>query len=227
MNILIITAIVVGVIGIGVYAYISNRKRHEAMADLALKQGWTALATTPLALSQYLPHYLLNDGQNPRYDMAYQAVTNGSTQTFFQHQYTTYNEVYDQQTQTMRREAETHTFTIVNATLAKPQPSVMLLHHSLLSKLANFSDTRGMQRVQLEGDFNKSFDTYMLPDQQVEALSLLTPDVMVLLMDGLKGASAEFNGTSISASLEGKYLDAERILPLLSQVDTIVKKINL
>lgn len=226
MSVLVFVVVFVAVIGLFAYGIVAKRKREQAMAAFAAKQGWSALGNDPASLSQYLPAYLLNRGQNPVYDMAYRATIEGTGLTFFQYEYTEYHEEYDPQTHTMERRAQQFYFTVLQAPLAHPQPTVVLLHHTLLGKLADIGEHSGLTRLTLEGDFNKDFDTYMAPNGQVETLSLLTPDVMELLQAGDTKASLSIGGQSLSMSVETSNLSPNTIMPLLQYVSAIVKKVD-
>jgi len=158
--------------------------------------------------------------------MAYRAVIDGVTIVFFQYQYTEQQMEYNAESHTEEQRSVTYTFTIINAEINKTVPAILLLHHSLLSKLASLGEHSGMQQLQLEGDFNKHFDCYITPNDQVNALSLLAPDVMAQLIDKLPDASVEFTGRSMGISLAAVLLEADKIGPLLNNTVSVVKSIE-
>lgn len=84
------------VIGFVIYYLVTiKKKRENAMAALAQKQGWTAVQNDPAALSQYLPGYIQNLGKKnygftniftstrASYDLAYQATVANHGVVFF------------------------------------------------------------------------------------------------------------------------------------------------
>lgn len=238
MGILFTIAVFAAVIGAVVYGIMTKRKREKAMAAYAMQQGWTALGNDAFTLNQYLPQYIQNQGQRTDYDMAYQATVNGVQLVFFQYSYTEYSGGGVQVSNNVSigigggsaqnsGASQTYTFTVVHAALTKNHPNLLLLHHTmLLTKLRNSIEGAGLQKLSLEGDFNDYFDTYIAPGTEVEALSLLTPDVMQMLVQNERGASLQFNGQSMMVSLETADLTPQTITPLLTGIASIVEKID-
>lgn len=224
-------------IALAVFGILQKKRREKAMADLAAQRGWTALGNSPATLGQYLPQYLQGLGQDGfgfrggftrtsvDYDMAYQAKVGGNDVVFFQYQYTEYYYDFDPQTGTQQERSETHYFIVLSAALVRTLPTILLLHHSFLSKLATFGEHTGLQSLSLEGDFNQHFDTYITPDSQVEALSLLTPDTMELVANAANGASMQIYGQAITLSFENKVLTPEVIQPVLDQMAKLIANI--
>lgn len=220
-----------------VYSFVAKRKREQAMAAYAAQHGWTALDNRAEVLQQYLPRYLQGLGQNgfsfqvgmsrttESYDMAYQAVIEGHQTVIFQYQYTEYYSTYDAATQQQQEQSTTHYFTVINTTLPVTLPTILLLHHNFISKLATMGDHNGLQAINLEGDFNKYFDMYITPNSQTEALSLLTPDTMELFVNIANGASAQISGESIVLTIENKYLTPQVIEPVLGGISKLFANI--
>jgi len=182
----IIIVIVIAFIGLITYGIISQRKRREAMQALASKNGWTPLSNDESTLLQYLPQYIQLLGQqsygfggytrtNSSYDMAYKAAIGSHTAVVFQYTYTEYHQSADPE---QSEQSTTTCFSILNISLPVVEPTVLLLHHSFASKLINFGLHNGLQKINLEGNFNQYYDTYISPNGQVEALSVFTPDII-------------------------------------------------
>ncbi len=74
----------------------------------------------------------------------------------------------------------THFYTIAEVELARPFP-----HLILDSKVTRTLQQRGdaLQFIKLEGDFDKYFSLYCRANEQIDALSIITPDVMQTLID--------------------------------------------
>jgi hypothetical protein len=236
MAVIIIIVILAAFFGLFAWALVAKRKRQEAMATLASQQGWTALANDT-SLAQYLPTYLQGLGRqwgiagNTRrteaaYDMAYQATVASRPVVFFQYEYTEFVREYDPATETSQEQAYSYFFIVLHASLPASFTNILLLQRSFLSKLKNFGEHSGLQQIRLEGDFNKTFDTYIAPNSQVEALSLLTPDVMQQMMNIAPNPSLQVNGPSLFVSLESKYLTPDVIQPLLQNVAALLAKIE-
>lgn len=75
-------------------------------------------------------------------------------------------------------------FGVVEVTLARKLPHILLdskaNNHFGFSNLPVFNNN---QRLQLEGDFNKYFDLYVPGGYQRDALYVITPELMALLID--------------------------------------------
>jgi len=236
--IILFFAVFIVFVGLIVYGFVVKRKREEAMADLAAQKGWMPLGNQPDGLRQYLPLYLQGLGEGgfvfqngfthytDAFDMAYQATINDAQIVFFQYQYTEYYFEFDPVTNQQHERSETHYFIVVNAAVGNTMPVVLLLHHSFLSKLTSFSEHTGLQSLSLEGDFNKYFDTYITPDSQVDALTLLTPDTMELVINAANGASMQIAGQSIVLSFEKKYLTPNVIEPVLDGMTKLITNIS-
>lgn len=80
---------------------------------------------------------------------------------------------------------QTHDLTFIEVKLTRNLPNMVLDAKSNnffgFSNLPNYLDKS--QRLALEGDFNKHFDLYVPKQYEQDALYLLTPDVMAVLMD--------------------------------------------
>lgn len=69
---------------------------------------------------------------------------------------------------------------IVSVPIMKNAPHLFL---TSIKDMTTKAITRNLARIKLEGDFDNYFSTYMENDRQIEALSLLTPDVMQRIID--------------------------------------------
>ncbi|RFA07510.1 hypothetical protein B7R21_15075 [Subtercola boreus] len=77
--------------------------------------------------------------------------------------------------------ARTQDWVFAEIPLPRSMPNIWL--HSQRSGAAMPFSVAGGERVRLEGDFDRHFDTYAREGAQQEALYVLTPDVMALLID--------------------------------------------
>ncbi len=82
----------------------------------------------------------------------------------------------------------------------------------------------------LEGDFPKHFQVYAPPNQQIETLSILTPDVMLIMRDLGRGFDYEIidNQLYITAdpsALKGKKTD-QIIMAVRSSIDELIHQLK-
>ncbi len=86
------------------------------------------------------------------------------------------------QTKSLQPTAEVGEYTPWLVVAAKIPPLTKLL--IIGAQQPNYSSiTQSLEKITLEGDFSKSFKVYMQPGAQIEALTVLTPDVMAQMLD--------------------------------------------
>jgi len=88
-----------------------------------------------------------------------------------------------------------HSFTILRIELPKAFP------HIVLDSQKNDDGVRRLfnnyQKIKLEDNFDKYFRVYIQADEQVDALSILTPDLMSYLIDNSVKLDVEIVGSSL------------------------------
>jgi len=91
---------------------------------------------------------------------------------------------------------------VVTLQLSGSLPTITLdalANNALGSNLLNRPSDRGLVEIDLEGDFQKSFKVYMEPNQQINALEIITPDIMQKMVD--EGAFFDIDITGSSAHI--------------------------
>jgi hypothetical protein len=83
----------------------------------------------------------------------------------------------------------------------------------------------GMERVELEGNFNKRFSVDVEKGKQMEVREILQPDVMAELYDSFGGYTIEFMGNNIYVIEIGPLWHREKFLSLFKLVDTLFDKL--
>ena len=237
---IIAVLLVVVVLVIVALAARAQAKRASDMETLAVQQGWTPLGTDPGTLGKLLPIYLgvladVGGGfhagasfshSEETYSQAYSAGADQHQVVFFQYDLTEYYDEDDPVTGQRREVSTSSNFVVANAETGNDAPTIFLVHHSLLSKLSSFKAYKGMQQLELEGDFNDYYDTYIMPDTQDEVLEFLTPDTMELLVNMPGGASMQFLGSSMAVSVQGKPLAPDVIMPLLESLRGVIANVR-
>lgn len=82
------------------------------------------------------------------------------------------------------------------------------------------------QLVELEGDFRKYFRLYIPKEYEIEALSLLTPDVMAQLIDKSSNFDVEFIGHRIYIYDNGLIATRKELIDLYELATTLVKELD-
>jgi len=214
---------------LGLFFYIQGRQR-KAVADVAQKQGWQALPTDDATLGGYVPSYLRNKSNSVghKYQMAYQAQAEGRNIVLFRYDdiERVINGINNRILTTTDNQTEQQIISYAIAAFTVPQSfgHVLIMHHSKLGNLGQFSQ---MQKFNLEGDFGKYFDVYGPQGSSVETLSLLTPDVMAYLIDlGQRYHwSIEVNGNLVIVEGDASLVSSGKLADLLSYVSSLRQKL--
>lgn len=96
--------------------------------------------------------------------------------------------------------SQTHSFGYMKLNLKRPIPHIVLdsKKNNLFGKISNLPVSfKQSQSFELEGDFSKYFTLYAPEDYERDALYILTPDVMSVLVDG----SAQYDLEAIGSEL--------------------------
>lgn len=208
------------------YSLYRRRKNQQAMVLLAAPKGWQPLPLDFLTLSQSLPSYLVNRGVDQQFDLAFQTVIDGVSVKFFHFQYSIITTATDPQTGATTTDRQTYDHNVFQATLEKSYPQVLLMPHGMFSRIANLDEAHGLQRISLEGNFNDHFDTYIAPNSQIEALSLLAPDVMAQLLDITHDTTFDCYGQSLTMVHKASMMTPAEAEAGLQSLISLVKNIE-
>ncbi len=217
---LIKTGILGGFAGlIGIFFYVIYRQK-KAMAAVATKYGWQALKLDDKTLGKYVPAYLNSqESTGHKYQMAYKAKVEGQDIIFFR---------YDNQVRvhTLSDQAARDTISHAVAAFELPQDfgPMLILHHS---RVDNIGLHQGLEKFKLEGNFSKYFDVYAPSGSSVETLSLLTPDIMVFLIDFGREwrCDIQVSGHSINIACDSNLISASKVSKLLDYAALLRKKL--
>jgi hypothetical protein len=82
------------------------------------------------------------------------------------------------------------------------------------------------QQLSLEGDFDKYFNLYIPDGQQVDALSILAPDVMQTLVDGGRPYDIEVTGNDVFVIARNTSYTPEKLPALLQFMETLKREFD-
>jgi len=102
--------------------------------------------------------------------------------------------------------------TVFEVTLEGNVPNLFLCSNK--SKAFNFNWDKNVTPLVLEGDFNKYFNLHVLKDYEQEAYQILTPDVMVKLIDLAHELNFEFIGNKL-------YIYTTRLITKKSEMERV------
>jgi hypothetical protein len=105
---------------------------------------------------------------------------------------------------------------VLSIRLLADLPLVILDGHAnnfIGSRLLNPPARLGMKKLSLEGDFDQYFQLFMVPNEQIDALSLITPELMEELVRG---------GSMFDIEIHGHY--AHVICTFTHEIDAVYTK---
>jgi len=110
---------------------------------------------------------------------------------------------------------ETHTYTVIEMRYGKPLPHVTM-------NLPEFGTPGGVERVELEGNFNDTFKLYVSTGQQMEIREIFQPDVMQDFLASLTGYSMEIYGDALYLMTHRTFSKRQDFLDMIAAVDTVL-----
>lgn len=117
--------------------------------------------------------------------------------TFCSYSYTVSSGVGQQQHQ------HTYHFSVFEFSLPNPLPAIILLPKAHLFHSVDLSArSANVRKLPLEGDFDAHFEAYAAPGKEIEALQLLEPDDMAVLIDRFSGWTIESTGAKLTCLKE-------------------------
>jgi hypothetical protein len=99
------------------------------------------------------------------------------------------------------KSSQTHYFTVALTALPKAMPHIIL--DAVKDSSDEKNDIPNAQVLKLEGDFNNYFKLQIEPGQQIDVLTVLTPDVMQTLISYSQKEDIEMLGTQLFFIVNG------------------------
>ncbi|MDB5185417.1 MAG: hypothetical protein JWN38_1225 [Candidatus Saccharibacteria bacterium] len=169
-----------------IVAWLISWQRSKRIENFALANN---LQPNPYYFYGQAPPALQGMGHSEDNDYIYDIPLRDSWATIFQHKYTVGNDKYQ----------HTFTFTIMVLTNLKKYPHLFLDGQQNGASYAYAA----AQRISLEGNFDKSFKLYAPEGLNIDALSILAPDVMQTLVDGGRPYDIEIVGDKMYIIAKG------------------------
>ncbi len=114
-----------------------------------------------------------------------------------------------------------HHYTIARISLEKSFPSIVLDSNKTLSL-----QHKTKQRISLEGNFDKYFSMYIDLDKQVDALSIITPDIMLMLIKFGADYDIEISDKYAYIAIEKNYHSASKVKSLITVAHIIKNELE-
>lgn len=213
---------------VALFLFIIARQK-KAMADFAAKNGWQALGTDDATLERYVPSYLRSNSRSisHKFDMAYRAQVSGQDIVFFKYTDDVRSMPRIQYVQMEGRQgnaSELIPYAIAAFTVPQTFGTLFVFHHS---RLDNAGHHQGLQKFNLEGDFSSHFDVYAPPGSAIETLSVLTPDLMTLLIDLGQHwhSNIQISGNTVIIEADAQTISPSKVTDLLNYAATLKQKL--
>lgn len=192
-------------------SYKAAKLKNEAWAIFALTNGWTFDNETPLEV--IIPPSL-QFGYSQTFspviqaqlgDIACDILAYGTTADSGQRQHV-------------------HNYTVGALTLPVALPHMLLL--SKKTKVDIERDLQDGENLKLEGDFNDYFSLQIEKGQEVDALTVITPDVMQKLVDYNQAEDIEILGTNLYFMLSHDKRDYRDMQLFIQSITELTGKIS-
>ncbi len=199
-------AIIIAIVGPRVARY-----KNETWKNFAAVNGWQTLLPT-LVDQRFIPPGLLGKGRKQQLGDIVHAQFEGHECDLYLYQFTTGS----------GKSSETHYYTVARVLLGRPFP-----HLILDSKLSYSIQDHGnaKERARLEGNFDKYFSLYYNKDEHIDALSIITPDVMQTLIHSNQAQDIEIIDNYIFFIIHTDQRTIEKLPGILKSVDDLSDEI--
>ncbi len=108
------------------------------------------------------------------------------------------------------KNTKTEQYLILSFDFHKPIPDIILSQ-------GNSFDTESWQRsLRLEGDFHKHYSVYVPEEHEIEALQILTPEIMQLCVDKDFNGSIETAGNKLFVYIQQSTQEADAVIKLFT-----------
>lgn len=123
------------------------------------------------------------------------------------------------------RYSQTHYFTVAIAQLPKAVPHIMLTTVKA-TDVDMKNDIANAETLKLEGDFSKYFALQVEKGQEIDVLTIITPDVMQTLVDYGQGEDIEMLGDQLYFIVRGDERDPEHVKQLIQSVAELSEQLK-
>lgn len=186
-----------------------NAYKNHIWQDFAAANGWPAINRSGDADLPPSTNY----GHSRNYGMVVKAQLGQIICAIFTYDTTTGEGKYQ----------TTHYFTVASVALPKNLPHIIL--NSKKDKADIQTRFPDYEKLKLEGDFNNYFNLLISKGQEIDALAILTPDVMQTLISANADEDIEINGQQLYFILRNDKRDTESIKKLIASTEALANQI--
>lgn len=203
---------VFGILTLGWIAYRFNTYREERMKAFARRYGWSYRK-----LGSVTEHYrsnLFKIGHS-------RSITNHISGTYEKLPFELFHYRY---TVGSGKHQHTSYYTVWVHTFPGPLPEMILEENVFLQNVPLAGSTH--RSLTLTSEFAKRFSLFVTEDLEIEALEVLTPEIMVFLIDHPSAYSIEFRGNQMYFVESGTLFHEKELTELATFVTTFIDRIG-
>ena len=196
--------LVFGLVGyFSVVGWLTRKYKANVWLHFAQANNWT---TSPESQGESELPPSINFGHSHVFSSAINAVFESTNFLMFEYECTTGE----------GKSSQTHYFTVAKTTLQKNIPHIILRAKRHSADLTG--DMENVEKLKLEGNFNDHFQLQIEKGQEVDALIIITPDVMQTLLDYSQSEDIEIIGNNLFFIVRGDKRDVEPVKQLIRSV---------
>lgn len=197
-----------------IYGGISSRilkRKAKIWRDFAAANGWYVIEKTQVD-PFYIPPGIAGQGHSAKMGDVVHAQIDEHECDVFMYQFTVGS----------GKSSQTYFYTIARVTLARQFPHIILDSKQTWS-LRDKTDAK--DSMKLEGDFSQYFNLFYRKDDQINALSVITPDVMQTLIEYDKSQDIEISGNYLFFMVNSDLRNPTALPYLFKSVDALSDEI--
>ena len=118
-------------------------------------------------------------------------------------------------------------FSVLEISFDAILPNILLdNHHNNISEWYTIGTRANETKLSLEGDFQKYFTLYVAKEYEVEALQILTPEIMQMFMDKAGNMGVEMYKNKVYLYYPGEISKKEQLLAIYGLAKEIILKLG-
>ncbi len=192
--------------------------RDKIWADFATANGWQSTEGSSATIAQ-IPPAIFDIGSNQKLGTVVHADIAGHKCDVYMYHFTTGS----------GRSQQEHNYTIARVELSKAFPHMILdskQSAAIYGYNISFRANIPQEKIKLEGNFNKYFSLYCEKGENIDALSIITPDVMQTLINSNLAQDIEIAGPYIYFMTSHDERSANALSKLFESVEALSDELD-
>lgn len=192
---LLIIPVFIGILG---YSHVQKKIKREFTQQFGASIGFIY---SPAADLNTVSGRLFSIGHSQKIYDVLSGTLNGRSSRIFSFEYTVGS----------GKNSHTYTSTVFETEFTNNMPDITLISKAGGFGMGESLFNTGVERIQLEGDFNKYFTLNVPKGFEEEAYQIFTPDIMAALIDRAKNVNFEFKGSTLYVYSDYQILKRDKL----------------